>query len=183
MTMPAPAPSAPLPAQLASGSLTGHWTLDPARSAVALRSKSVWGLVTVKGAFGEIEGDGTVMADGTVTGRIVLATASLDTGSRKRDAHLKSADFFLSEKHPVIEVAVDSLAPTGDGVTVSGHLTVRGQSQPISFPAAATLTAGGDIVLDASVQVDRSEFGLRWNQLGMSSMKNDITIHAAFTRG
>ncbi len=37
-------------------------------------------------------------------------------------------------------------------------------------------------MLDATVQVDRSEFGLTWNQLGMTSMKNTITIHAVFTK-
>jgi polyisoprenoid-binding protein YceI len=182
MTTPAPATSAALRAQLASGSLAGHWTLDPARSAATLRSKSVWGLVAVKGVFRELEGDGEVSADGSVTGRIALATASLDTGNRKRDTHLRSADFFLSEEYPVIVVAVDSLVTAGEGVTVSGRLTVRDQSQPVSFPAAAALTGDGDITLDAGLQVDRSQFGLTWNQLGMSSTKNDVTIHAVFTR-
>jgi polyisoprenoid-binding protein YceI len=37
-------------------------------------------------------------------------------------------------------------------------------------------------VLDATVQVDRSEFGLTWNKMGMVSMNNAITIHAVLTR-
>jgi len=38
------------------------------------------------------------------------------------------------------------------------------------------------VELDAAIKVDRSDFGLTWNQLGMGSMKNTITIHAVFTR-
>jgi len=72
--------------------------------------------------------------------------------------------------------------PAGDGVTVSGSLTVRESSRPISFPASVTVADDGAVLLDATVQVDRSEFGLTWNQLGMASMKNTVTIHAVFTR-
>ena len=77
---------------------------------------------------------------------------------------------------------MDSLAPAADGVTVSGQLTVRERSQPISFPATVTLAGDGEVVLDATVHVDRSDFGLTWNQLGMSSMKNTIGIHAVLTK-
>ena len=51
MTTPAQQAAASLRAQLDNGSLAGTWTLDPARSTATLRSKSVWGLAPVKGAF------------------------------------------------------------------------------------------------------------------------------------
>jgi len=182
MTTPEHATSATLQAQLTSGSLAGTWTLDPARSAATLRSKSMWGLAPVKGVFGELEGGGTVSPEGGVTGRIEIATGTLDTKNSKRDTHLRSDDFFLSEKYPAIIFTLDSLAPAGDGVTVSGQLTVRERSQPISFPATVTLAGEGEVVFDATVQVDRSDFGLTWNQLGMASMKNTIGIHAVLTK-
>ncbi len=175
------APAA-LRAQLENGSLTGDWALDPARSTAALRSKSMWGLVPIKGAFRSIEGGGTVSPAGEVAGRIALATGSLDTKSKKRDTHLRSDDFFLSEKYPAITFTLDKLVPAGEGVTVSGTLTVRETSHPISFPATVALAGDGQVTLDAAVQVDRSEFGLTWNQLGASSMKNTVTIHAVFTK-
>jgi polyisoprenoid-binding protein YceI len=171
-----------LRAQLENGSLAGNWALDPARSTATLQSKSVWGLVPVKGVFGSIEGGGTISPAGEVTGRIALATAALDTKNKKRDIHLRSGDFFLTEKYPAITFTLDKLEPAGDGVTVSGTLTVRETSRPISFPATVALAGDGEVVLDATVQVDRSEFGLTWNQLGMSSMKSTITIHAVFTK-
>ena len=168
--------------QLANGSLAGSWTLDPARSTATLRTRSMWGLVPVKGVFRELEGSGKVSPTGEVTGRIALATGALDTKNTKRDTHLRSADFFLSEKYPAITFSLDKLVPAGDGVTVSGALTVREISRPISFPASITVAGDGAVLLDATVQVDRSEFGLTWNQLGASSMKNTVTIHAVFTR-
>jgi polyisoprenoid-binding protein YceI len=171
-----------LRAQLADGSLAGDWALDPARSTAALRNKSVWGLVTVKGAFGSIEGGGTVSPAGEVTGRVALAAGTLDTGNRKRDAHLRSADFFLAEKYPAITFTLDKLVPAGEGVTVSGNLTVRDRSQPLSFPATVTPAGDGAVMLDATVQADRSEFGLTVNPMGMSSMTSTLTIHAVFTK-
>jgi polyisoprenoid-binding protein YceI len=171
-----------LRAQLENGSLAGNWVLDPARSTATLRSKSMWGLVTVKGVFGGIEGGGMVSPAGEVTGRIALATGALDTRNKKRDAHLRSDDFFLAEKYPAITFTLDKLVPAGEGVTVSGALTVRETSRPISFPATVTLAGDGEVALDATVHVDRSEFGVSFNQLGMLSTKNTVTIHAVFTR-
>ena len=74
------------------------------------------------------------------------------------------------------------VVPAGEGVTVSGALTVRDRSRQISFPATVEAAGDGDITLDATVTVDRSEFGLTWNQMGMASMKNTIAIHAVFTK-
>jgi polyisoprenoid-binding protein YceI len=168
--------------QLASGSLAGDWTLDPARSTATLKTKSIWGLVPVNGAFREIEGGGTVSPAGEVTGRIALKAGSLDTKNTKRDTHLRSGDFFLAEEYPEIIFTLDKIVPAGDGVTVSGTLTVRDQTRPISFPSAVSLAGDGEVALDATVEVDRSEFGLTFNQMGMMAMKSTVTIHAVFTK-
>lgn len=167
---------------LRDGKLAGTWTLDASRSQIRLRTKSMWGLVPVKGAFGDIEGGGQVSPAGEVNGRIALATGSLDTGNKKRDTHLRSGDFFLSEKYPAITFTLGDLVPASEGVTVSGVLTVRDQSGPLSFPASVALASDGEVVLDAAVQVDRSEFGITWNQMGMTSMKSTVIIHAVFTK-
>jgi polyisoprenoid-binding protein YceI len=181
MTTPAQT-SASLQAKLGDGSLAGHWTLDSGRSSATLRSKSMWGLVAVKGTFGQLEGSGTISPAGEATGSIALASDSLVTKNKKRDTHLRSGDFFQSEKYPHITFSVAKVVPSGEGVTVSGTLTVRDRSRQISFPATADLAGDGDITLDAAVQVDRSEFGLTWNQMGMASMQSTIGIHAVFTK-
>ncbi len=180
--MTTPSQEATLHAQLKAGSLAGSWTLDPARSTATLKSKSMWGLASVKGAFGQLEGAGTVSPAGEVTGQITVAAGSLDTKNAKRDKHLRSEDFFHVEKYPAILFTLTKLTPVGDGLTAEGTITVRETSRPITFPASATLAADGEVALDATVEVDRSHYGLTWNQLGMASMKNTITIHAVFTR-
>jgi polyisoprenoid-binding protein YceI len=189
--MTTPSREAPLRTQLADGSLAGNWTLDPARSTATLKSRSMWGLVPVKGTFRKMEGAGTVSPTGEVTGRIELAADSVNTKNAKRDTHLRSPDFFHAEKYPAIIFTLDkltpaatsdNLTPAADNLTAEGTLTVRDASRPLTFPATATLAADGEIVLDATVQVDRSHHGLTWNQLGMASMHNTITIHAAFTK-
>ena len=118
-----------VPAPLDTAALAGTWVLDPAKSTVRLRSKSMWGLVPVKGSFGTVSGGGS-----------------------------------------------------GAEVTVSGRLTVRDQTRPLSFPVTPAVHGDGEIELDAEVPVDRTDFGLTWNQLGMSGTRNTITVHAVFTR-
>ena len=79
---------------LRDGKLAGCWTLDAARSTIGLKSKSMWGMVSVKGVFREVTGSGTVSAAGDVAGTITVAAGSIDTKVKKRDKHLRSADFF-----------------------------------------------------------------------------------------
>lgn len=182
MSTPAQQATSAVQAQLGSGALAGNWTLDPSRSTVGLRSKSMWGMAPVKGSFRQVSGRGTVSAAGEVSGRIEITAASVDTGNAKRDKHLRSTDFFLSDKYPVITFDLDRLSVTGDGVTAAGTLTVRERSQRLTFPATASVAGDGEVVLDATIEVNRTDFGLTWNQLGMASTQNTITIHAVFTR-
>ncbi|MFI5066543.1 MAG: YceI family protein [Streptosporangiales bacterium] len=160
----------------------GTWSLDASRSTVGLRSKSVWGLVSVKGTFQQVSGSVTVSPAGEVSGTITVAAASVETKNKKRDEHLRSADFFDSGKYPDITVRVDRITPDGEGVTVAGSLIVRDQTRPVSFPATVSAASGSEVQLDAELQVDRSDYGLTWNQMGMASMSNTLTVHAVLTK-
>jgi polyisoprenoid-binding protein YceI len=111
-----------------------------------------------------------------------VAAASVDTGNSKRDTHLRSADFFDSDNHPDITFTADRIRPSDAGVAVTGVLTVRGRTRPLSFDATASVPGDGEIWLDAKVRVNRGDFGLTWNQLGAVPPNCTITIHAVFTR-
>jgi polyisoprenoid-binding protein YceI len=167
--------------QIAAGTLAGHWTLEPAQSSVSVKTKGLWGLQTIAGTFAGVSGEGVLAADGSATGTITITAASIDTKNAKRDTHLKSADFFDVDQHPNIVVTVTSVRPAGDKVSVEGALHAVGKTLPLSFPATVDL-AGSTAVLDGTVAVDRSQLGMTWNQLGMASTKNDITVHLVFTR-
>ena len=91
-------------------------------------------------------------------------------------------DFFSSGTDPRITFELTGMEPSGEGVTLSGTITVRGQTRPISFPATVTESRAEEMILDGKVDVDRSQFGLTWNRMGMASMMNTITVHAVFTK-
>jgi polyisoprenoid-binding protein YceI len=171
-----------LEALLRDGQFAGNWTLDPSRSEIRLRSKSMWGLAPVKGVFSRVSGSGTVSPAGEVSGTITVPADSVDTKNKKRDEHLRSGDFFDAANHPSITFAVDSIKLSGEGARVTGSLTVRGRTKPVSFDATVSVHDGAEVWLDAEVPVNRADFGLTWNQMGMASMHNTITIHAVFTR-
>src|SRR5580692_4764394 len=133
---------------LGDGKLAGSWTLDAARSEIGLKSKSMWGMVTVKGVFREVTGSGTVSAAGDVTGTVTVAAGSIDTKLKKRDEHLRSAHFFDAANYPDITFAAEQVTPSGEGATVTGSLTVRDQTRPVSFPARVSGSDGAQVELD-----------------------------------
>jgi polyisoprenoid-binding protein YceI len=185
-TQPAPAPD--LTELLKDAALAGQWTLDPARSSVSLHSKSIGGLVRVNGVFGQVTGSGSVSPVGEVSGSIAVAAASVDTKNVKRDTHLRSADFFDSDNYPDITFTLDGIQPSGPSgpagpaVTVTGALSVRDRTRPITFGATAAIQGSGEVRLDAQVAINRADFGLTWNRLGLVGMDNIIKVHAVFTR-
>jgi polyisoprenoid-binding protein YceI len=160
----------------------GPFTLDPDRSSVAFRHKTLWGLATVRGVFASVHGGGEVAADGTGHGTVVLDTASLDTKNAKRDTHLRSKDFFDSAAHPQITFEVARIVPTAEGAAqVEGELTVRDARGGLSFPARYETQGTDAVVLRGSVQIDRADFGMTWNQLGMIKGAATIELELRFS--
>ena len=168
-------------ALLKDGALAGPWALDPHTSSIRLTSK-VFGLIPVNGVFRQVSGNGTVSPDGQASGTLTIAATSIDTKNTRRDTHLRSADFFDIGNHPDITFTADRIRPSDQDVTVAGVLTVRGQTRPLSFPAAASVHGDGEIRLDAEVRINRDDFGLTWNLLGMVAATSTLTVHAVFIR-
>ena len=170
-----------LQALVKDGSLAGEWVLDPGPSSIRLTTRNLLGLVPVRGVFREVSGNGTVSPDGAVSGTVTVAAASIDTKNARRDTHLRSADFFDSGHNPDITFTADGIRPSGQGVAVTGALTVRGRTRPLSFVAIASVRDDGEIWLDAEVHINRADFGLTWNLMGLVSLNNILIIHAVFT--
>jgi polyisoprenoid-binding protein YceI len=137
----------------------------------------------VKGTFTTVDGQGEVRADGSAVGTVTLDAATLDTKNAKRDAHLRGSDFFDVENHPEITFAVRSAElRDGDQVHVIGQLTARGVSRPQSFTARLVDASADAVTLQAEFSVDREQFGLGWNQLGMIRGLTTITAALTFKR-
>ena len=169
-------------ALLTDGALAGEWALDPRKSSIRLKSRAMWGMVPVNGVFREVSGNGIVSPDGRVSGTVTVAAASIDTKNTRRDTHLRSADFFDSGSNPDITFTADGIRLSGQRVAVTGALTVRDRTRPLSFDAAASAPGDGEIWLDAEVRINRADFGLTWNPMGMTGVNNTVTVHAVFTR-
>jgi polyisoprenoid-binding protein YceI len=181
---PSPAsPAVSAAAFAAEGAATGDWTLDPAGTVVEFRTTSMWGLAKVHGHFGTVSGEGTVAADGTITGRVEIDAASVESKNKKRDDHLRSADFFHVEEHPAISVAIAGVTPRdGDQVEVRGTLTARGHAEPLDFPAKVTEASADAVTLQGEFEVDRSRFAMTWSPMKVAAMRTRIAVTVRFRR-
>ena len=173
--------SSALQALLQDGKLAGSWTLDPARSEVRLKTRHTWGLRPLHGVFRQVTGNGTVTAAGEISGAVTVAAGSINTKNPVRDRHLRSADFFDVAAHPDIGFAVDDVSPADGGVRVTGRLTIRGRTCPASFDATVS-SADDEVGLDGELRVNRADYGMTWNRMGIASMDNTIVVHAVFSR-
>ena len=120
-----------LQALLKEGALVGEWVLDPRKSSMRLKSSIMWGLAPLNGVFREVSGNGTVAPDGEVSGTLTVAAASIDTKNTRRDKHLRSTDFFDSCNHRDITFSADGIQSSGQGVAMTGALTVRDRTRPL----------------------------------------------------
>jgi polyisoprenoid-binding protein YceI len=113
---------------------------------------------------------------------LVIDAGSFDTKNKKRDDHLRSADFFEVIKYPTISFTADSVRPIGFGrLQVSGLLTVHGRSRPLTLDAEVSSDGGSSATVTTEVEIDRSLFGLTWAKMG-AGIKNHVTIRAHFDR-
>jgi polyisoprenoid-binding protein YceI len=169
---------------LQPGAAVGVWELDPATCVLEFRVKHFWGAVTVRGRFGAVTGRVDVDASGTVTGSIEAQSASLGSGNRQRDKHLRSADFFNVENHPTVVFKIGEVHPTDDdGVRIIGDLTAGGRTQSITFDARLSDVTLDHFTVDGEVSVDRREgFGMNWSPLGIASSTAVLVVHAQFAK-
>jgi len=157
---------------------TGAWVLDRALSSVRFAHKTLWGMATVKGEFAEVSGKGEAAEGGrTAVGTVVIRVASVDTSHSRRDGHLRSAMFFDAEKYPEIAFDAEQVEFCAEEtVRITGRLMVKDREKALDFTAKAVETDPGTLRLTATVTLDRAEFGLTKNQLGM--IKGPATVSA-----
>jgi polyisoprenoid-binding protein YceI len=153
--------------------LLGLWQLDPERSSVEFRVRHFWGLMTVKGRFEDYEGRLDLSADPAI--ELTIDAASLQTGHRKRDAHLRSPDFFDVEKQPQVRFASESVVSQDDTLRVRGSLFARGQSIPLDL---VTHIARGreELEIEAAASAPHRALGMTWNRLGMIQSRSELLV-------
>ncbi len=111
---------------------TSTWVSDSAHSEVDF-SVSHLTISNVHGRFGKIAAtlvyNQADVSKSTVTATIDVGT--VDTGEEARNNHLKTPDFFDVAKYPTATFTSTSVAKSGNGLTVSGNLTLHGVTKPV----------------------------------------------------
>jgi polyisoprenoid-binding protein YceI len=161
----------------------GPWALVPDRSAINFRIKNMWGVLPVKGKFTEFSGEGRLSDQGAVSGRIEIQVPSLDTGIGRRDQHLLSDDFFDAERFPQITVVAKALRPgTGKSADLQTEFTIKGVTEPVSLPVTVAQLEDGSVRISGKGTIDRSQFDLGWNKLGVMSDTATVSAEVVFVR-
>lgn len=129
-------------------------------------------LVTnVRGAFGEFEGeillDEQNLANSSVT--VTIQAASVDSGNERRDADLRSPNFFEVERFPTITFVSTRVETGGEQHVLIGDLTIRDVTKEVRIPFELTgpvETAPGQkrIGIEGRLTVNRFEWGLMWDR-------------------
>lgn len=143
--------------------LGGSWQLDSRRSSVEFRAAKLWGLVAVKGHFDDYEGHLELSADPVL--ELTIDAASVQTGIRKRDQHLRSADFFDAENHPRVRFVSESVDLHDDTLKVRGRLSARGRSIPLELDAQVR-RIDGELEIEAAITAPHRELGMTWSPPG-----------------
>ncbi|WP_165989113.1 YceI family protein [Streptomyces sp. YIM 98790] len=150
--------------------LTGSYTIDPAHTRIGFVARHAM-VTKVRGAFNEFEG--TAELDGEnperSSVRVTIKAASIDTRNSQRDEHLRGNDFLAMQDHPEITFVSTSVKRTGEtAFDVTGDLTVRGVTRPVTIPftyegAAQDPFGNLRVGLEGSVEINRKDFGVVWN--------------------
>jgi polyisoprenoid-binding protein YceI len=150
--------------------LPGIWKIDPSHSEIRFVVRHMM-ISKVHGRFREFEGIisiGERPADSRV--EVVIEAASIDTGDRARDEHLRSADFLDVERYPELRFRSSSVQPgEKHRWQVLGHLTVRDVTRPVALSVeycGALEDPWGNLRAGflATAEIDREDFDITWNQ-------------------
>lgn len=150
--------------------LPGTYELDRAHSSIEFVSRHLM-ITRVRGRFTDFEGRihiGAVPEESWA--EVTVKAVSLDTAEKRRDEHLRSADFFDVERFPTLTFRSTKVEPASAGAwKVHGDLAVRDVTRPVVLDVdfeGATKSPWGEerIGFSATAEVDREEWGLTWNQ-------------------
>ncbi len=162
-------------AVIATPALAGaaEWAVDPAHSTASFTVKHMM-VSTVRGEFGKMGGTASWSkpdySDAQV--EITIDATTIDTREPKRDAHLRSPDFFDVAKFPTLTFKSKRVEKSKEKghVTLVGDLTIHGVTKEVAFdvtgPSQEMKTPFGTVAVgaEAKAKINRKDFGLTWNK-------------------
>lgn len=162
------------------------WKVDPSHSEIHFKIKHLV-ISTVTGAFKKFDGSFEASKHDFSDAKVNFSvdTASIDTNSEQRDGHLRSADFFDSEKYPEMKFVSTSISKKDDGEYVlKGDLTIKDVTKPVELNVeyggqTNDLYGQTKAGFDVTGKIDRQEFGLKWSavtEAGGLVVSNDVKL-------
>jgi polyisoprenoid-binding protein YceI len=159
-------------AALAAGLNAETFTLDLMHGEVGFKVKHLM-ISTVTGKFKNYSGSFDFDPKKAVLKAvdITIDVASVDTNVEARDKHLRSGDFFLTEKYPTATFKAKGpvKVKAGEAVDVPGELTLRGVTKPVvlkvTYGGFAVSPYGVDTVaFEAETAINRTDYGVSFNK-------------------
>jgi polyisoprenoid-binding protein YceI len=165
-----------------------RWSIDPAHSRIGFHVRHLM-ISNVHGRFENWDGLLEFDPDDPTESRVAISidAASIDTRELRRDAHLRSPEFFDVESHPTIAFETTEIdRQTLDDYDVAGNLTIRGITRSVRLGVSRTQVivdqAGQQrIAFAVSGSISRKDFGLTWNfvlETGGVMVGDKVTIEA-----
>jgi polyisoprenoid-binding protein YceI len=157
------------------------YTVDPDHSSVSFMTSHL-GLTQIHGRFNEFSGSFTIDKDNPAKSSFALSikVESVDTNNKKRDAHLRSPDFFEVKKYPLMTFQSTSVRAVAGGYAVTGDLTLHGVKKSVTltllggktveFPKGKGLVRTG---FTTSTVLKRSDYDMK---TGIGLIGDEVTI-------
>lgn len=162
------------------------WLVDLSHSEVHFKIKHLV-ISTVTGSFKKFDGSFESSKDDFSDAKVnfTVDTASVDTNSEQRDGHLKSDDFFNSEKYPQMKfISASILKKNEEEYILKGDLTIRDVTKPVELYVeyggqTADMYSQTKAGFDVTGKIDRQEYGLKWSavtEAGGLVVSNDVKL-------
>jgi polyisoprenoid-binding protein YceI len=177
------------PAVIETTPRPGHYDIDPDQSRVTFTTRHLFGLGRVAGSFA-VRGGTADIADPVAASAIYaeIETASFRTRNRQRDHAVLAPRFLDPAGHPVmtfrsdrIEAAGGAAAPGQQGQVLTGTLTVRGTTRPVTLTVTRCEVSRGAFAARATARIDRTDFGITAAR-GLAARYLDLTVEIQCTR-
>lgn len=177
----------PLIFSLSLSAQEGSWRIDPNHSGAHFSVRHMM-ISTVRGEFtgvnGSVNYDPKDPTHDTVEATIDCST--LNTGVAKRDAQMKTADFFDVAHYPVMKFKSKRVEKAGEGkLKITGDLTINATTQEVILdvegPSAPIRDPRGNekVGLSASTQISRKKYDILWNEVmesGGVAVADEVSI-------
>jgi polyisoprenoid-binding protein YceI len=156
----------------------GRYEIDPAGSTVTFRTRHLFGLAPVCGSFAIQSGTIDIAEPLTGSGAYAeIDAASFRSGYRPRDRAVRSARFLGARQHPLITFRSEVI----DHTALTGTLTVRGVTRPVSLAVEVTDVSPRTFTARATTRVDRAEFGVTASR-GLAGRYLDLSLEVRCVR-